>query len=349
MAKIPGIPLVFVEIMAANSTVRSLRIWNERGVRVSSKTTGQELINVFLEAGGNTIDTSDNYSGGTSEKLLAQLDIKDARIDTKSVASFLFSGRFRNIVLRSFPFQAGGHSPENLRAAVKTSAESLAPHKINVLYLHIPDRSVPFVDIAREINELHKDGLIREFGLSNFFSWEVAEFYFIAEKNGWIRPTVYQGPYNVLERQVETDLLPLLKKFGIRFYGYSPLAGSILAGKDLGVAAKDGSRFDANTMGPVWAGYLLGRYGRLVPAVQDLRDAAAKHGLSLPQVAFRWLQHHSQFDSSKGDAIVIGSSTLEQLQQTLKWNEEGPLPAEILKVVDDLFERNKGALAHYAF
>ncbi|KAJ7239795.1 NADP-dependent oxidoreductase domain-containing protein [Mycena haematopus] len=300
------------------------------GARLTSKTVGQELVDIFVKAGGKTIDTSKLYSGGTSQQLLAQLDIKDAHIDTKI-----------------FPLQPGDHSPENLRTAVKACVETLAPHKINVLYLHAPDRSVPFVDIAREINELHKEGLIREFGLSNFFSWEVAEFYFIADKNGWVRPTVYQGVYNALERQAETELLPALKKFGIRFYGYSPLAGSILAGKDLGVAAKDGSRFDPSAS-PWIAQYYVGRYSVLVPGAQELRDGAAKRGLSLPQVAFRWLQHHSKLDASKGDAIVIGSNTVERLQQTLEWNEEGPLPAEVVKLVDDLYAKNKGLLWHYS-
>ncbi|KAF7340913.1 Aldo/keto reductase [Mycena sanguinolenta] len=300
------------------------------GARLTSKTEGQEVVDLFVKAGGKTIDTAKLYCGETSQKLLAQLDVKDALIDTKI-----------------WPLEPGAHSPENLRAAVEACVEALAPHKINVLYLHAPDRSVPFADIAREINELHKRGLIREFGLSNFYAWEVAEFYYIADKNGWLRPTVYQGVYSVLERQVEAELFPALKKFGIRFYGYSPLAGSILAGKDLGVAAKDGSRFDPSSSGWI-AQYYTGRYGVLVPGVQELRDEVAKHGLSLPQVAFRWLQHHSQFDASRGDGIIIGSYTLERLKQTLEWSEEGPLPAEVLKLVDDLYAKNKGLLWHYS-
>ncbi|KAF8215739.1 NADP-dependent oxidoreductase domain-containing protein [Mycena galopus ATCC 62051] len=142
-------------------------------------------------------------------------------------------------------------------------------------------------------------------------------------------------------------LFPLLKKLNIRFYGYSPLAGGILAGKDLGVATKDGSRFHSGTVGPS-AQTLLDRYALLVPPAQELRDEAAKHGLSLPQVTFRWLQHHSKLEGSKGDAIVIGAFTLERLQQTQEWNEEGPLPDDIVKLVDALFQKNKGLLVNYS-
>ncbi|KAJ7842241.1 NADP-dependent oxidoreductase domain-containing protein [Mycena olivaceomarginata] len=322
MAKTSRIPLVF-----------GAAAWGDKDVlsaRVNDKTAGQELVDVFVKAGGKTIDTSNLYANGTSEKFVSQLDLKEAHVDTKI-----------------FPLQPGAHSPENLRGAVKASVQALAPHKINVLFLHAPDRTVPFEDIAREINELHKEGLIREFGLSNFFSWEVAEFHFIAEKNGWIRPTVYQCVYNAFERQAEAELLPLLKKFGIRFYGYSPLAGSILAGKDLVVAATDGSRFDPKASEFI-AQYYNARYPGLIPAVHELRDEAAKHGLTLPQVAFRWLQHHSQFDSSNGDAIVFGANSLGQLQTTLEWNEEGPLPEDIVKLVDALYLKNKGLLWHYS-
>ncbi|KAJ7852251.1 NADP-dependent oxidoreductase domain-containing protein [Mycena leptocephala] len=110
----------------------------------------------------------------------------------------------------------------------------------------------------------------------------------------WIRPTVYQGVYSLLERQAETELFPFLKKFGIRFYSYSPLAGSILAGKDLGVAMKDGSRFDTNAVGDFVGQYFIGRYTPLFPAARQLRYEVVKYGLSLPEIAFRWLQHHSE-------------------------------------------------------
>ncbi|KAF8215727.1 NADP-dependent oxidoreductase domain-containing protein, partial [Mycena galopus ATCC 62051] len=237
-------------------------------------------------------------------------------------------------------------SPKNLRGAVKAAAEALASHKINVSYLHVPDRSVPFVDIAREVNELHKEGLIHEFGLSNFFSWEVSEFHFIAEKNEWIHPTGCITFWSVKQRRSRCALLPLLKKLGIRFYGYSPLSSGILAGKDLGVAAKDGSRFDTSNPATAWiAQHYTGRYAGLVHSAQELRDEAVKHGFSLPQVAFRWLKHHSKFEASKGDAIVIGAFTVERFQQTL-WNEEGPLPAEIIRLVDDVCTKNKGPLVH---
>jgi aflatoxin B1 aldehyde reductase len=77
-------------------------------------------------------------------------------------------------------------------------------------------------------------------------------------------------------------LFPFLKKFGIRFYGYSPLAGSVLAGKDLDVAVHDGSRFDTKAVGDFIGQYYTNRYFPLIPAAQEMRD----EGVSLPRTSY---------------------------------------------------------------
>lgn len=64
-----------------------------------------------------------------------------------------------------------------------------------------------------------------EFGVSNYMSWEVAELVYICKTNGWIVPSIYQGLYNGIARSVEPELFPCLRKFGIKFYAYNPLAG----------------------------------------------------------------------------------------------------------------------------
>jgi len=64
----------------------------------------------------------------------------------------------------------------------------------------------------------------QEFGLSNFNAWEVAEIATLSSERGWLKPTVYQGVYNAIERGIEAELFPCLRKFGLRFYAYSPLA-----------------------------------------------------------------------------------------------------------------------------
>jgi aflatoxin B1 aldehyde reductase len=120
----------------------------------------QQHVDIFLKTGGKTIDTARVYGNGTSEEFLALRDVKGAHIDTKYRLSLFAERLLISYAHRIYPARPGAHAPDNLRRTVKESVEALGPHKINVLYLHSPDRSVPFVDVAREINELHKEGLL---------------------------------------------------------------------------------------------------------------------------------------------------------------------------------------------
>ena len=91
-------------------------------------------------------------------------------------------------------------------------------------YLHGPDRSVPYEDTLRTVNELYKEGKFKRFGVSNYTAWEVAEIVGICRANGYVQPSVYQGIYNAIQRKVEPELLPCLRKFGIAFFAFNPRA-----------------------------------------------------------------------------------------------------------------------------
>ena len=81
--------------------------------------------------------------------------------------------------------------------------------------------------------ELFQQGKFRHFGLSNFAAWQVAEVVELCRRHGWMEPEVYQGMYNALTRDVERELFPCLRNYGMRFYAYNPLAGGLLTGKHL--------------------------------------------------------------------------------------------------------------------
>ncbi|KAL1728375.1 NADP-dependent oxidoreductase domain-containing protein [Schizophyllum commune] len=291
------------------------------GVRITDLATGQKFVDIAVEHGVMNFDVANGYSKGTAEEFIGKLDLKGALIDTKASVK-----------------APGAHSAENLRKAALQSVAKLAPHKINVYYLHTPDRSVPYGETCEAINQLYKDGIIQEFGLSNYNSWEVAEIYYICKTNGWLLPTVYQGRYNAIQREVEAELFPCLRKLGIRFYAYSPLAGGLLSGNFLTEEDFDkrpGSRFDPKTAGPLIS--------------CELAENLSKYDIPLPEAATRWLQHHSMLDPEKGDRVIIGSSSPEQLETNLKTNALGPLPEEVLQVVNDAGSKALGRNRHYAF
>merc|ERR1712020_618363 len=81
------------------------------------------------------------------------------------------------------------------------------------------------------MNDLHQEGKFKQLGLSNYSAWLVSEVVNVCKANNWVRPTVYQGMYSAITRQVEEELIPCLRYHDIAFYAYSPLGGGILSGK----------------------------------------------------------------------------------------------------------------------
>lgn len=251
---------------------------------------------------------------------------------------------------RVYPGEPGSFGPEQLRAVFHQSLRALDPHKIRTFYLHFPDRHenpVSFEDTLREINEFHKAGHIQQFGLCNFFSWEVSEFVAIAKANGWIQPTVYQGLYNVVERGVEAELIPCLRKYGIKFYAYNPLAGGLLVAKrhtGTSLNYAPGSRWDpkASSLAP----WLHQRYQPVLPLLRDLKLILEKYNIDMSEAAHRWLQHHSALEPE--DAVLLGASNVTQVEWNLKSCERGPLPGDIVKLLDEAWINTKAQMPYYA-
>ncbi|KAG2140630.1 NADP-dependent oxidoreductase domain-containing protein [Suillus clintonianus] len=298
------------------------------GARINTIEDAQKIIDVFTSHGHKQIDTSRLYGGGTSEEFISQLDLKGCTVDTKV-----------------FPGVPGDYAPDKVRASLETSIKALGKAKIEIFYLRAPDRSVPIENTLRAINELHSEGLFEEFGVSNYNAWQVAEMVAIAEANGWVRPTVYQGLYNALERRVETELFSCLRHYGIRFYAYSPLASGLLAGKILSEADMQTGRWDPNVSHI--AGFLRAKYSLLIPILRELKGVLDKQEIPLSEAAHRWLQHHSKLQP--GDGIILGASSVDQLENNLKENEGGPLSDDVVKLLEDAWGQAKGVAPHYAF
>lgn len=274
-------------------------------VRVVGEEQAQKFVELFVKHGYTRIDTARFYTGGSSE----ELDLGAALVDTKAI-----------------PLSPGDHKPGKLNEQFMKSKNALGSVPIRVFYLHAPDRATPFEETLQAVNELHKQGLFEEFGLSNFMAWEVAEVVEVCKRRGFILPTVYEGVYNLLRRSNEVELIPCLRKFGIRFAAYSILGGGLLTGKYLSQNSKPepGSHFDPNAHISAW---YISQYGPLLPVVKDLKEVADKYNIKLAQVASRWIVHHSVMTPDDHGAI-IGASRIEQLESAIEDCEQGPLPEE---------------------
>jgi len=295
--------------------------------RVHYLPTCQKILDIFAAHGHNELDTARVYSGGTTEQYLGELEVQ-----TK---------QGYKLATKLLPRKELGydHTAEGLRKAVKESLSALNFNKVDILYLHAPDRQVPYLDTCRVMNELHKEGVYDEFGLSNYMSWEVAEIVYICRANNWIVPTVYQGLYNAISRSIEPELIPCLRKLGLRFYAFNPLAGGFFTGRYANKEAEvdKGGRFDPDrNQGKMYRQ----RYWNdtFFDAIESLKPVAQTHNLTLTEIALRWIVHHSQLKKEHGDTVIIGASSVAHIEQNLNDFEKGPLPAAVLKAVDDAWD-----------
>ncbi|XP_070815260.1 aflatoxin B1 aldehyde reductase member 3 [Chaetodon trifascialis] len=283
-----------------------------------------DMVKAFLDRGHNQLDTAFMYADGKAETVVGGMNLPK----TVSIAT------------KANPWEGKTLKPESVRSQLETSLQRLQTDCVDLFYLHAPDHQNPIQDTLRACNELHKEGKFKEFGLSNYASWEVAEIVCICRHNNWIVPTVYQGMYNATTRQVETELLPCLRNYGLKFYAYNPLAGGLLTGK-YHYEDKDGSQPAGRFFGNSWAAAYQDRYWKrshfqAIEVVQKALETV--YGSKKPTMisaAMRWMYHHSQLKGEVGDGVIIGMSSMEQLQQNLAAAEEGPLDERVVAAFNE--------------
>nr|KAF6443066.1 aldo-keto reductase family 7 member A2 [Molossus molossus] len=145
--------------------------------------------------------------------------------------------------------------------------------------------------------------------------------------------------YNATTRQVETELFPCLRHFGLRFYAYNPLAGGLLTGK-YKYEDKDGKQPVGRFFGNTWAETYRNRFWKehhfkaIALVEKALQAAYGARAPSMTSAALRWMYHHSQLQGAHGDAVILGMSSLEQLEQNLAATEEGPLEPTVVQAFD---------------
>lgn len=298
------------------------------------------MIKGFKQAGHDELDTAFVYNQGKTEFLLGELT-KQGCLDNLLVAG------------KANPSAEGGLAPESVKRQLNTSLERLNASSLDLFYLHAPDLSVPIIDTLRSVAQLHSEGKFQRFGLSNYASWQVAEIMEICRAEGWLPPSVYQGMYNALTRDVERELLACLENYRISFYCYNPLAGGLLSGKHFSVEnlPSDGRFASFN-------GY-QDRYWKAeyFTVVNSVSSCCRAEGIEPAAAALQWLVHHSTLaQSSHNDvqanngiehAVIVGASSMSHFQQNITALAKGPLPARIVSAFDEGWEQVRPACIKY--
>jgi aryl-alcohol dehydrogenase-like predicted oxidoreductase len=263
--------------------------------RVVDLTGTRAVVDAALDAGINFLDTAERYGErlGDSERLLGEA-LRGRRAEV--VLATKFGG--------GPPGGTARGSAEYIRTAVEGSLERLQTDYIDLLYYHAPDGVTPIAETLAALNELIEQGRVRAIGCSNFIAAQLAEAHDVADSNGKSRFCALQNQYSLLERDADTDVLPLCRELGVGFVAYFPLASGLLSGKyRRGEAPAKGTRLSR------WGGGEL-LTDRTFDEVDRLTAFAEERGHSLHDLAI------ASVTSTPGVAsALVGATSPEQVRE----------------------------------
>jgi aryl-alcohol dehydrogenase-like predicted oxidoreductase len=286
-----------------------------------------EIIHRALDAGINFIDTADYYNAGESERIVGRA---------------LAGGRRQDIILATkfhFPMPGDedpnrrGNSRRHILQAVEGSLRRLQTDWIDLYQVHRPDFETPLDETLRALDDLVSQGKVRYAGCSTFPAWHVMEALAVSERNGWVRFTTEQPPYNLLDRRIENELVPLARRHGLGLLPWSPLAMGMLAGR-YSQADRLPPDSRAGRVGSIYAQRVT---ERAVQAGNRLIPLADARGISPAQLALLWVK-----DQPAVCAPVIGPRTLAHLEDALPVMEM-VLDTETARQLDEIYPPGSAA------
>ncbi|KAI1335584.1 Aldo/keto reductase [Xylariaceae sp. FL0016] len=279
-----------------------------------------DLLDTLQSVGIDRIDTAARYpptDPGASERLLGEAGVSERgfAIDTKILP--------------------GSHRPEAVAKSVGGSYErlQLLEHQLNVLYLHAPDLTTPLEEQAAALDAQYKKGLFTELGICNFSAPMLKDLIEICDKRGFVKPTVYQGQYNLVYRNLEKTIMPTLRQHDIAFNAFSPLAGGFLTGR-VSAGQAEGSRFEeGSAFGSNYRDWYLNE--NMHKAIETLSGILEAESISKAEAALRWIAYHSELGPT--DAIILGASRPSQVEETAKAIRQGHLPHDVVGAMNNLW------------
>lgn len=274
--------------------------------RESSEKVSFQILDRFVEAGGNFIDTADVYTRGVSEEILGRW-LKDKPRD-----DFIIATKVR-FAMGEGPNDEG-LSRKHILSAVEASLRRLGTDYIDLYQVHRWDEDTPLEETLDALNGLVQSGKVRYIGASNFRGWQLQKAIDLSRQMGWEPFTCLQPLYNLLDRSIEWELLPVCLNEGVGVIPWSPLRGGWLSGKyrrGMTAPPKDTRVEVAEKEGwsESWSAYDNEHTWGVIDA---LFAAAEEAGKTPPQVALRWMLQRPAIT-----APIIGVRNMKHLEDNL--------------------------------
>ena len=274
--------------------------------RESTEAESRALLDRFVEAGGNFLDTANVYNAGVSEEIIGRWLAGKKRDDLVIATKVRFStGDGPNEV---------GLSRKHILTEVENSLRRLQTDYIDLYQVHCWDPGTPLKETLSTLDTLVQSGKVRYLGASNYTGWQMQKAIDLSRFHGWEQFRVLQPLYNLLDRTIEWDLVPVCQNEGVGIIPWSPLRGGWLTGKyhrDM-ETLPEGTRVDNATRfgwGESWDAYNTERTWTII---DELLAVAGETGKTPAQVALRWVMQRPGVT-----APIIGARTMEQLESNL--------------------------------
>jgi aryl-alcohol dehydrogenase (NADP+) len=268
----------------------------------ADEATSHQLLDSYVAAGGNVIDTADRYSNGLSEEIIGRWLKKSGRRDSVIVAT-----------KARFPMARGsGLHPSYLRGAIEDNLARLDIDTLDIFQPHAFDPMVHPAEWLGLLKELMDEGKVRYLGVSNFLGYQLQQTLDIAHYEKLPVLVSLQAQYNLLDRQIDFEILEVCRRHDVPLLAWSPLAGGWLTGKYRpGQQPPGASRLGENA-GRFLESFEKRSVDRTYAILDEVEAVAQEHGVSLAQVSLAWLRQHSQVAS-----IVLGARNDRQLSDNL--------------------------------
>ena len=293
------------------------QLWSQIGKLQQAE--AEQLVGAALAAGINFIDTADVYSEGRSEVITGQA-LKNLGVPREDVV--IATKVFGETGTRGA--NSRGLSRYHIAGGVQASLERLQLDHIDLYQVHGFDPATPIEETLRALDDLVRQGLVRYVGVSNWAAWQIMKALGTAERLGLARFESLQAYYSIAGRDLERELVPLLRSEKVGLMVWSPLAGGLLSGKyGRGGEAEAGSRRTQFDFPPV-------NRERAYDCIDAMRGIAEAKSVSVAQVALAWLLHQEAVSS-----VIIGAKRLEQLEDNIAATQV-ELSAEELATLDQV-------------
>ena len=261
--------------------------------------TSLSLVDHFLDAGGNFVDTADIYSGGRSEEICGKA----------------LRGRRSEIVLATkctMPVGRGandrGSSRKHIREACDASLRRLGTDYVDLYQVHCEDRATPIEETIAALDDLVRAGKVLYLGCSNYRAWTMARAITLCEARGWNRFVSLQPQYSLLVRSIEREHFAACRELGVGLLPWSPLAAGMLTGKITRENRPSEARLGQRDI-PIYKLYFTERSFRIV---DELVACAREIGATPAALAIAW-----QLAKPEITSVILGARSIDQLDGTL--------------------------------